>query len=211
METKKLITIIGFAISLSSCAFFKAAPPLIPLQIIPYPAESYCCEVPFTNLMNVKPITSSDIHLDFDSLFLSWMDTSTQLFELPGINLMTENEQLKLFLDKWLHTRYRRGGSSRSGTDCSGFVNSLYRDVYGIKLSRSSYTMINDVCKVPKNELKEADLVFFRIRKGRISHVGFYLKDGYFVHSARNGGVIISSLDEPYYKRTYYTGGRVKF
>ena len=198
------------ALCLNSCTVFKTTPPFLPFSFSPVQHEICFCEVPFTASVDIKSVAARPVHLDFDSLYLSMMDTTVKMYDLPGFNLMTANENLKDFLDEWLHTRYSRGGSSRRGTDCSGFVNSLYRDVYGIKLSRSSYTMINDVVKVPVSELKEGDLVFFKIRGGRISHVGFYLKDHYFVHAARRGGVIISSLDEPYYKRTFYAGGRVR-
>jgi len=206
-----IVLIASIVFNLQSCVFNKKSVLLVPLGVKPSVAEICYSDVPFTSTVVIKPIRGSSFYFDFDSLLLSIMDTSCVLyFDLPGINMMTSNEKLKVFLDKWMHTRYRRGGSSQNGTDCSGFVNSLYREVYGKKLSRSSYTMINDVVKIPKNELREGDLVFFKIHKGRISHVGFYLEGGYFVHAARRGGVIISSLEEPYYKRTFYTAGRVK-
>ena len=51
----------------------------------------------------------------------------------------------------WLGTPYRYGSGSKRGTDCSGFVTSIYREVYGIKLSRSSHSMYaQNVKKVKK-------------------------------------------------------------
>gem|GEM_PF-1451957 len=197
---------------LSSCTFFYSKPLLVPLKINLNTAEICEADVPFTASAVIEKPQLHNFFIDFDSFYLSIMDTSCYTFyEIPEIKLITANKDLVNFIEKWLHTRYRKGGSNQSGTDCSGFVNSLYREVYGKKLSRSSYTMINDVVKIQKSELQEGDLVFFKIRKGRISHVGFYLNDSYFIHAARRGGVIISSLDEPYYRRTYYTAGRVKF
>jgi hypothetical protein len=58
--------------------------------------------------------------------------------------------------------------------------------------------------------LAMGDLVFFKIKKGRISHVGVYLGNDKFVHSSTRRGVIISDLNELYYKRTFFTGGRHK-
>ena len=66
---------------------------------------------------------------------------------------------------------------------------------------------------VPENDFVSLeDLVFFNInnrRGGRASHVGVYLKNDLFVHATTKQGVIISSLNEPYYRRTYIGGGRV--
>ena len=109
----------------------------------------------------------------------------------------------------WLGTPYRRGGSSKNGTDCSGFVKNIYKNVYGLDLSHSSRDMYKEVCPVHKQELAEGDLVFFKTRGKRISHVGVYIKDNKFVHSSSRNGVIISSLDEKYYKKRYFAGGRV--
>jgi len=111
----------------------------------------------------------------------------------------------------WLGTPYRYGSGSKRGTDCSGFVTSIYREVYGIKLSRSSHSMYaQNVKKVKKANLRTGDLVFFkRGPKQPIFHVGIYLKNGKFIHSATNGGVMVSSLKEPFYSKTYYAGGRV--
>jgi len=61
---------------------------------------------------------------------------------------------------------------------------------------------------VALEELKEGDLVFFKIRKGRISHVGIYLKDGYFAHATTYSGVTVSHLSEKYYTRYFFKGGR---
>ena len=111
---------------------------------------------------------------------------------------------------KWVGTPYRYGSSSRRGTDCSGFVTSIYREVYGIKLSRSSHSMYRDVARVQKDSIRTGDLVFFRRSpKSPIFHVGIYLKNNKFIHSATNGGVMVSSLSEPYYRNYYYAAGRI--
>ena len=86
--------------------------------------------------------------------------------------------------------------------------------VYGKQLARSSADMLKHNCKkVSRANLKEGDLVFFRTGKGRKkvpNHVGIYLKNGKFIHTSTSNGVIVSSLSEPYYVRTWLTGGRVK-
>ena len=64
------------------------------------------------------------------------------------------------------------------------------------------------VSPVRKDELKEGDLVFFKIHSRSISHIGIYLGNDRFAH-ASSKGVAISSLDDAYYSRYFYKGGRV--
>lgn len=124
-----------------------------------------------------------------------------------------DNLDLYAFIDDWIGTRYRFGGTTKRGTDCSGFVYRLYKDVYATDVGRqSSADLMSKTRRVKKGSLREGDMVFFNInnrRGGRASHVGVYLKDNKFIHSTTRRGVIISDLNEPYYKRTYLGAGRV--
>lgn len=63
-----------------------------------------------------------------------------------------------------------------------------------------------------KRKLQEGDLVFFHDgrRKKTANHVGIYLKDGKFIHASSSAGVIVSRLEEPYYRKCWMQGGRVK-
>ena len=62
---------------------------------------------------------------------------------------------------------------------------------------------------LPKDELKEGDLVFFKIKSRTITHIGIYLGDNRFAHASSTRGVVISNLNEPYYSRYFYKGGRI--
>lgn len=110
----------------------------------------------------------------------------------------------------WLGTPYRFAGNSGHGIDCSGFVTVLYDRVYGKNLgARNSAEIYNLLEKIDKDDLKEGDLVFFRIgRRRSVSHIGLYLGNDKFVHSSTSRGVIISDLNEPYYKRYFAGAGR---
>ena len=126
-----------------------------------------------------------------------------ELSRLYGVRL-TPDDNIFLYNEgaKWLGVPHRMGGLTKKGVDCSGFVAIVFREVYGKQLARSSADM-----------LKEGDLVFFRTGKGRKkvpNHVGIYLKNGKFIHTSTSSGVIVSSLSEPYYVRSWLTGGRVK-
>jgi lipoprotein Spr/probable lipoprotein NlpC len=128
-----------------------------------------------------------------------------------GLHLAyNENKDLLRTVTDWIGTPYRYGNNSRQGTDCSGFVTRVFREVYGITLQRSSRSMFTTTKHVAKAEMKTGDLVFFRRGKGPIYHVGIYLKDGKFAHSATNGGVMVSSLKQDYYRRNFYAAGRVR-
>ena len=127
-----------------------------------------------------------------------------------GLHLaQTENKSLLQTVTDWLGTPYSYGASSRRGTDCSGFVSQVFKKVYGITLKRSSRSMFSTVQRVAKTDMKAGDLVFFSHGRGAIYHVGIYLKDGKFAHSACNGGVMVSSLNQAYYHRNFYAAGRV--
>ncbi|MDR1919078.1 MAG: C40 family peptidase [Tannerellaceae bacterium] len=129
---------------------------------------------------------------------------------------VTAKDNLALYsaASRWLGTPYRYGGDSRRGVDCSGFVAILYRDVYGKRLAATSADMLKRNCrKVRRSGLREGDLVFFRTDKGSKktpNHVGIYLKNDKFVHASTSRGVMVSNLSEPYYIRSWITGGRVK-
>jgi lipoprotein Spr len=109
----------------------------------------------------------------------------------------------------WIGTRYKYSGKTKKGIDCSAFVNELYKNVYCIDLSGSSSDLWSLVKPVEKTDLQEGDILFFKIKKGRISHVGLYLGNNKFAHASVHSGVIISDLDEAYYKKYFYKGGRV--
>ena len=127
-----------------------------------------------------------------------------------GLHLaFDENKDLLRTVTDWIGTPYSYGSNSRKGTDCSGFVTRVFNEVYGITLKRSSRSMFTTPQHIAKSEMQTGDLVFFRRGHGPIYHVGIYLKDGKFAHSACNGGVMVSSLNQPYYHRNFYAAGRV--
>jgi cell wall-associated NlpC family hydrolase len=101
--------------------------------------------------------------------------------------------------------RYRRGGREPStGFDCSGFVRYVFRHTLQQDLPSDSASQFLAGAKVDRNDMKTGDLVFFRIRGKRISHVGIYLDNGRFIHSPSTGkSVSISRLDEAYWAKRF--------
>ncbi|MCU1762077.1 C40 family peptidase [Pseudomonas sp. 14P_8.1_Bac3] len=110
-------------------------------------------------------------------------------------------------------TRYRFGGTSEAGFDCSGFIGYLFREEAGMNLPRSTREMINvDAPLVARSALKPGDLLFFATngRRGRVSHAGIYLGDNQFIHSSsrKSGGVRVDSLGDSYWSKTFIEAKR---
>jgi cell wall-associated NlpC family hydrolase len=108
----------------------------------------------------------------------------------------------------WLGTPYHFGASSRSGTDCSGFTLRVYEEV-GILLPRSSYEQFELGRPVAPEELITGDLVFFNTSGAGVSHVGLYIGRGEMIHASSQYGVIVQSLNDAYYTRTFVGAKRI--
>lgn len=119
-----------------------------------------------------------------------------------------KNRSLINYIDEWWGTPYHIGGTTKNGIDCSGFVKGLTSQTFGIELPRSSREQANFCQKINREELREGDLVFFSHGRN-ISHVGMYLANNKFVHASTSMGVIISDLDEPYWKKRFSKAGRL--
>lgn len=110
-------------------------------------------------------------------------------------------------------TRYKGGGTTSAGMDCSGLVYKTFI-THDITLPRSSHEMATVGTKIRDKDIQPGDLVFFKTMGGRrISHVGLVTEiqgdEVLFIHSSTQKGVIISSLKEAYYERTYVQANRI--
>jgi len=131
------------------------------------------------------------------------------LSQIMGVAVnATSNVKLFQFVYDWIGTPYRFGGSSRKGIDCSAFTKELYEKVFNLDIKRNSRDIFSMVDPVSKDDLRQGDLVFFKIHSRSISHVGIYLGNGRFAH-ASSRGVAISNINDAYYSRYFYKGGRM--
>jgi len=103
--------------------------------------------------------------------------------------------------------KYRGGGTTTSGFDCSGFVTYVF-DNLGIDLPRTSSGMHSSGSKVEKSDLIAEDLVCVNTTGKGVSHVGIYIGEGKFIHSASSQGVSVSQLNDPYYWGKRYIGAK---
>ncbi len=111
-------------------------------------------------------------------------------------------------------TRYKFGGTTKKGMDCSGLVYVSFKSEK-IALPRVSRDMAKKGKRIPVSKAKKGDLVFFKTNKNRnvINHVGLVVenKQGelFFIHATTSKGVIVSSLHEKYWKRAFVEVRRV--
>jgi lipoprotein Spr len=132
----------------------------------------------------------------------------SQMLHTPA-SYIKHNLNLYRFVDAWTGTPYKYGGTDMNGTDCSGLAKALFDEVYKTPLTRDAGSQFKQCEPLKKDDLMEGDLVFFKIGSKYISHVGVYLGNGKFFH-ASSKGVMVSDLNENYYKKYFYSGGRVK-
>lgn len=103
-------------------------------------------------------------------------------------------------------TRYKYGGTSRAGIDCSGLTSLSFKEI-GVSLPRTANEQSTLGKKIPLDELKEGDLVFFTDKKGhnKITHVGIVTDvrsktEVRFIHASTKLGVVEADLFADYYK-----------
>jgi lipoprotein Spr len=152
-------------------------------------------------------IPAAQIHTKADSLRAVKLRA---YFAQYGLNPDSAASQV-LFREvyAWKGTPYRHAGHSKKGIDCSGFVEQMYASAYGISIAGSAKTLYDQCDTISKSGLQEGDLLFFKIKKGQISHVAIYLGNNKFAHATVHGGVMIDDLDEEYYRKYFYCGGRL--
>jgi lipoprotein Spr len=124
------------------------------------------------------------------------------------VELLSDNALLE-FVDEWYGTKYRMGGTTKTGVDCSAFVQAIYFSAFAVSLPRTARDQYNTARIISSTELREGDLVFFNTRGG-VSHVGIYLQNNKFVHASTSNGVTISDLFDPYYLRRFIGAGRIE-
>jgi probable lipoprotein NlpC len=123
------------------------------------------------------------------------------------------DEKIIREVKKYLGVPYKRGGSSRHGVDCSGFIRLIYRNVFCVELPyvASSQFTFPFLESISLRKIRTGDLVFFAktAKKKRIGHVGIYLQGGNFAHALQKKGVIVSSLESPHWKARLVSAKRM--
>lgn len=125
-----------------------------------------------------------------------------------------KSEAIVKYAKSFEGTRYKFGGTTKRGMDCSGLVYVSYQKE-NITIPRISRDMAKKGKRIPLRDTNKGDLLFFKTNKNKntINHVGLVVetKGGkiFFIHSTTSSGVIISSLDEGYWKGAFVEVRRV--
>lgn len=148
------------------------------------------CRVPFATPLYSDPLPGTAFH--FGNRRLSFMVSDTPIWKVAE-NPFSE-KALHKAIAVYLDAPYLWGGKSVWGTDCSGFVQQVFK-LFGIKLLRDACLQAGQGKAV--NHLEEAalgDLLFFQNEKGRVTHVGMLLQNRQIVHAS--GRVRIDEVNE---------------
>lgn len=123
-------------------------------------------------------------------------------------NSHTVKNKLYAQYKSWKGVRYRMGGLSKRGIDCSGFVYRTFRSQLGINIPRSTELQSSIGQLINKNKLQAGDLIFFKTAT-KVRHVGIYLENNNFLHASSSKGVMISKLDNVYWRSKYWKSKRL--
>ena len=151
-------------------------------------------------------------------LLVACSSTDVYRSELPSVAIAAKRvdfndvAKVKYILNQqfssWRNVKYRLGGLSSSGIDCSGLVYRTYREKLGIDVPRTTEYQSKTGKKISKRQLKSGDLVFFKT--GIVTrHVGIYIDHGDFLHVSSSKGVKISNLKNSYWSSVYWQSRRL--
>lgn len=175
----------------------------------------------YTSPKNSKAVAKSTQNLsDKKNSETSRTSKKSRITESDDDDFVPDDDSTSYFVKQLISSalqyegvRYRGGGTTSSGMDCSGLVFTVFKE-YDLSLPRRSIDMSKVGKKLKVREVKKGDLVFFKTsNRGVINHVGLVTEvrgdEILFIHSSVQRGVIISSTKEPYYQRTFAQANRV--
>ncbi len=121
---------------------------------------------------------------------------------------LPDEDHILITAISFINRGYSFGSSSPYAMDCSAFVQRVFR-INGIKLPRSTREQAQYGKPVKREDIKPGDLLFFRTYAPYPSHVGIYIGNGKMIHASTKRGIIISRIDEPYWKKRFLFARRV--
>ena len=126
---------------------------------------------------------------------------------LPSIASANSAASLVNTGKSFLGVKYKYGGTTAAGFDCSGYTQVVFKKS-GVSIPRTTGAQYSTGTPVAKSNLKTGDLVFFNTSGRGVSHVGIYVGSNNFMHASTSQGVMISSINDPYYWGSRYVGAR---
>ena len=135
------------------------------------------------------------------------LEQSKQNVELQA--KITLGNKIATLAQSQLGAPYRYGGASPQGFDCSGLVYYTHKQ-FGVTTPRTSQAQFGLAKPVQLNRLASGDVIFFKLNRQKISHVGIYVGIGRFIHAPTSGKkVAMNYLNDPYWKSRIISGGRL--
>lgn len=218
---KNFFYLICFALAFSSCASTRSG-----RSVVRHPEKPPASSEPvFLDNITINPSSAprSSVHKPVTirgnrdlpgSVLFSDIEKCSEVQFKYAILMEDEvenmtNPRLIAFLEDWYGTPYKYGGATKMGIDCSAFSSLMMDSVYHLDVPRTCRSQYDAGARVSKSQLSQGDLVFFNTT-GRISHVGVYLGHNKFVHASTSSGIMISDLDESYFKRRYAGAARIR-
>ena len=134
---------------------------------------------------------------------------------IASATALTIEERAIEAAETYLGVRYRYAGTTRSGIDCSGLMNQVYKEL-GLSIPRTSGGIMNVTAPVLLDHTQPGDFVFFATgrSRARVSHVGMVTRvvngDVEFIHASTSQGVIKSMLSEHYWNNAFLRAGRIE-
>jgi lipoprotein Spr len=119
-----------------------------------------------------------------------------------------KEQVLMSYYQEWRGTRYRLGGNTEEGIDCSSFIQQVFAQGFGVDIPRSAREQMIQGRPVDTSSLKAGDLLFFRSGPTR-RHVAVYLGKQRFLHVSASRGVSLDTLQEAYWQRRFLTARRL--
>jgi cell wall-associated NlpC family hydrolase len=178
-------------------------------------------DFPMESLLRTsEKVAPQKVSTEKAAMFTTVMDMASKTLEtlLPmqfkyAIMLNTTVESIKNVIlyqsiEEWFGTRYRMGGTTKKGIDCSAFMQVLALYGFGLMLPRTAKEQYGMMQPIENEDLKEGDFVFFNTCGG-ISHVGMYLKNNKFIHSCSSIGVSIGDLADKYWSARFIGARRM--
>jgi lipoprotein Spr len=141
---------------------------------------------------------------------------------IPSKNTEVNTDRTKHLIEQLIHSasenigvKYKSGGTTKSGFDCSGLMYSVFNS-YNIQLPRTAFeqSKLGLIIDRERDNTKKGDLIFFKTnRRSQINHVGMVVEVDdntiKFIHASTSRGVIISSTKEHYYQNSFAQINRI--
>jgi len=136
-------------------------------------------------------------------LFISSCVPPAHMYRKGWMFEQDKREKIVRTAERYVGIKYKYGGATPFGFDCSGFVQFVYKK-HGLDIPRGTDDQYSAGRKIGIGEVRPGDLVFFRINGSGISHVGIYAGENKFIHSPSSGKKIsYADIESPYWKEKY--------